>query len=106
VRAVAYDRPDNASNDKGDTTMAKSGPPLCTREFLELTAEEGVVDVVPLGKDTVYVFIRSGLSAAHAKAIRDIAQEWWNVPNVLISVRSTVARRTTAAPPRDGIKYR
>ena len=81
--------------------MAKSSSPLCTREFLELTAEEGVVDVVPLGKDTVYVFIRSGLSAAQAKIIRDVAQEWWNVPHVLISVRSMVARRTTAAPSRD-----
>jgi hypothetical protein len=65
-----------------------SYPDESKRGFLEEGSAYGVVDVEPNGQNTVYVFVRSGLTAAQIQMIRDLALEWWDVPRVLIAVRS------------------
>lgn len=69
---------------------------LGKREFLELASVHGVLDVESIGTDTIYVFVRSGLSSAQTKFVRDLALEWWNLPRVLVTVRSGVTMKAAA----------
>jgi hypothetical protein len=57
-------------------------------EFLEVASSLGVVDVVALSTDTLYVFVRSAVRPSRAKEIRELVAEWWDIPRVFMSVRS------------------
>jgi len=83
-----------------------SNADLGKREFLELASAYGVVDVEPNGQDTVYVFVRSGLTPSQAKLVRELALEWWSVSRVLVTVRSTVAMKAVSLPLPTEIKFR
>ncbi len=76
-----------------------SYPEECRRGFLEEARAYGAVDVEPHGQDTVYVFVRSGLTPPQIRTIRELALEWWDVPRVLITVGSGTMLKAVAPPP-------
>jgi len=76
------------------------------REFLELLSAYGVVDAEVHPLEVAYVFVKTSLTPAQTRDIRELAYEWWNVPRVVVTVRSTTTFRAVRQPTPVEIKFR
>ena len=56
-------------------------------EFVELTRDYGVVDVVRLSSDTIHVLLERELWPAEVRHVRGLARAWWVLDRVVLAIR-------------------
>jgi len=56
-------------------------------EFVELTRDYGVVDVVRLSTDTIHVLLERELWPAEVRHVRGLARAWWTFDRVVLAIR-------------------
>jgi len=57
-------------------------------EFLELGRTQGVLEVARLAPGAIQVFLRRALPPDEARSVRRLAEDWWPLDHIVISVRA------------------
>jgi hypothetical protein len=55
-------------------------------EFVELTRDYGVVDVVRLSSDTIHVLLERELWPGEVRHVRGLARAWWVLDRVVLAI--------------------
>jgi len=56
-------------------------------EFVELTRDHGVVDVIRLSANTIHVLLERELWPAEIRHVRGLARAWWALDRVVLAIR-------------------